>query len=69
MIPPATKSYTIKQLAEELNCSYGQARRLSLDEVGTLRIPSVGGKRSMTRIPIAVVERILRKYAITRPPE
>jgi hypothetical protein len=67
--PPATKSYTIKQLAEELNCSYNYARRLALEEIGVLRIPSAGGKRSTTRIPAAVVERILRKYAITRPPE
>jgi hypothetical protein len=62
-----TKSYTVKELAEELGCSYTRARRLSLDEIGTLRIPSSGGKRSMTRIPAAVVERILRKYAVSRP--
>jgi hypothetical protein len=63
-----TKCYTVRQLAEALGCSYTRARRLSLDEGGTLRIPSPGGKRIMTRIPAAVVQRILRKYAITRPP-
>jgi hypothetical protein len=62
-------SYTVKQLARELGCSYTRARRLALDEGGTLRIPGKGGKRYMTRIPAAVVERILRKYAVpTRPP-
>ena len=61
-------NYTVKRLAKELGCSYTRARRLSLDEVGTLRIPGKGGKRCMTRIPVSVVERILRKYSIIKKP-
>jgi hypothetical protein len=64
-----TEIYTVKGLAQSLGCSYARARRLALDEGGTLRFPSKSGKRSMTRIPAAVFERILRKYSIpTRPP-
>ena len=59
--------YTLKQLAEKLGCSYKQARRLSLNEGGTLRIPGPSGKQVRTRIPAAVMERIARKYAV-RPP-
>lgn len=59
--------FTLKQLAEKLGCSYTRARRLSLAEKGTLRIPSGSGKRSMTRVPAAVIERILRKYAVNLP--
>ena len=63
------KPYTVSQLAEALGCSYSRARRLALDEGGTLRIPSKSEKRSMTRIPRSVFERILRKYRIpTKPP-
>jgi hypothetical protein len=65
----STGSCTVKQLAQELGCSYTRARRLAMDEGGTLRIPSKGGKRYMTRIPGAVRERILRKYSVpTKPP-
>lgn len=58
------KAYTVRQLSEELGCSYTRARRLALDEAGTLQIPSKGGQRSMIRIPADVKERILRKYSI-----
>ena len=49
-----TGSYKVKQLAQELGCSYTRARRLALDEGGTLRIPSKEGRRSMMCIPAAV---------------
>ena len=61
-------NYTVKELAQELGCSYTRARRLALDEGGTMRIPSKGGKRSMTRIPALVVERIRCKYSIPMKP-
>jgi hypothetical protein len=63
------ENYTVKELAQDLGCSYARARRLVLDEGGSLRIPSRSGKRAMTRIPAAERERILRKYRIpTKPP-
>jgi hypothetical protein len=52
------KHFTINELAELLNMSFGKARLLIKDEPGVLKF---GDKRMMYRIPESVVQRVLRR--------